>query len=194
QQPLGRFIVDFFCEAARLVVGVDGGYHDDPSVAARDAARDALLRAAGLTVLRLPNEQILHDPERGLDRIRQLLRAPRRRDDTRQRASFPTASDESPRQGPPPLLRERGPGGEGKIQVRMPPAQRPRIQGSLGFVSKPSSTSRRKSRAPEALRGMLGACHAPSGSASRSGAVPAAARPGSIRAVRRARPRRRPRP
>ncbi|MBI4952011.1 MAG: DUF559 domain-containing protein [Myxococcales bacterium] len=83
QQPLGRFIVDFFCEAARLVVEVDGGHHDDPSVAARDAARDALLRAAGLTVLRLPNEQILHDPERALDRIRQLLRAPRRRDDTR---------------------------------------------------------------------------------------------------------------
>ncbi|MBI4956676.1 MAG: DUF559 domain-containing protein, partial [Myxococcales bacterium] len=53
------------------------------SVAARDAARDALLRAAGLTVLRLPNEQILHDPERALDRIRQLLRAPSRRDDTR---------------------------------------------------------------------------------------------------------------
>ncbi|MBI4954061.1 MAG: DUF559 domain-containing protein, partial [Myxococcales bacterium] len=83
QQPLGRFIVDFFCEAARLVVEVDGGHHDDPSVAARDAARDALLRAAGLTVLRLPNEQILHDPERALDRIRQVLRAPGRRGDTR---------------------------------------------------------------------------------------------------------------
>ncbi|MBI4952783.1 MAG: DUF559 domain-containing protein [Myxococcales bacterium] len=83
QQPLGRFIVDFFCEAARLVVEVDGGHHDDPSVAARDAARDALLRAAGLTVLRLPNEQILHDPEGALERIRPLLRAPGRRGDTR---------------------------------------------------------------------------------------------------------------
>ncbi|MBI4956747.1 MAG: DUF559 domain-containing protein [Myxococcales bacterium] len=69
--------------AARLVVEVDGGHHDDPSVAARDAARVALVRAAGVTVLRLPNEQILHDPERALDCIRQLLRAPRRRHDTR---------------------------------------------------------------------------------------------------------------
>lgn len=75
QQPLGPFVVDFFCEQARLVVEADGGYHDERSVAAFDAARDAFFRATGLTVLRLTNKQILDEPELALGRIRQLLRA-----------------------------------------------------------------------------------------------------------------------
>ena len=73
QQSLGPFIVDFFCADAGLVVEADGGYQ--AGIADRDAARDEWLHAAGLTVLRLNNEEILEHPERALLRIREQLRA-----------------------------------------------------------------------------------------------------------------------
>ena len=30
QQPIGPFVVDFYCSAARLIVELDGGQHADP--------------------------------------------------------------------------------------------------------------------------------------------------------------------
>ena len=74
QQPLGPYIVDFFCEQARLIVEADGAHHFPPPHS--DIARDAFFRARGLTVLRLPNHDILAHPERVLARIRALLPAP----------------------------------------------------------------------------------------------------------------------
>jgi very-short-patch-repair endonuclease len=31
QQPIGPFVVDFYCSAARLIVELDGGQHADPA-------------------------------------------------------------------------------------------------------------------------------------------------------------------
>ncbi|MGH7781295.1 MAG: endonuclease domain-containing protein [Candidatus Binataceae bacterium] len=59
QQVVGNFIVDFYCEAARLTVELDGASHALRSV--RDAQRDAALLALGVEVLRIPNEVILGD-------------------------------------------------------------------------------------------------------------------------------------
>lgn len=71
QHPLGPYFVDFFCEEARLVVEVDGAHHFPPP--RRDRVRDALLRAAGLTVLRFTNHEVLTQPERVLQHIRSFL-------------------------------------------------------------------------------------------------------------------------
>ena len=73
QQPLGPYVVDFFCEQAGLVIEVDGaGHFPRPE---RDRVRDALFRAAGLTVLRLPNREVLEHCDRVINRIRALLAA-----------------------------------------------------------------------------------------------------------------------
>jgi very-short-patch-repair endonuclease len=56
QHPLGGFVLDFYCAEARLAVEVDGGQHCD---SAADAARDAALRAAGLTVIRYWNHEVM---------------------------------------------------------------------------------------------------------------------------------------
>ena len=71
QHPIGPFVADFFCRAANLVVEVDGPYHD--ARRAYDRQRDDWLRAAGLRILRLANELVLHHPERALQRIRRSL-------------------------------------------------------------------------------------------------------------------------
>jgi len=74
QQPLGPYIVDFFCEQAGLVVEVDGAAHfPRPD---RDRVRDAVLRAAGCRVLRVPNREVLEHSERVLERLVALFPSP----------------------------------------------------------------------------------------------------------------------
>ncbi|MBA3787594.1 MAG: DUF559 domain-containing protein [Actinobacteria bacterium] len=74
QQPLGPYFVDFFCQEARLVVEADGAHHFPPPE--HDIARDAFLRAVGITVLRVSNHDVLAHPNLVLDRIRALFPSP----------------------------------------------------------------------------------------------------------------------
>ena len=66
QQPIGPYVVDFACLAARLIVEVDGGQHLD---SASDAGRDAWLREQGFTVLRFWNNDVLVRTESVLEEI-----------------------------------------------------------------------------------------------------------------------------
>ena len=67
QQVIGRFIVDFYCDSAGLVVEVDGPVHE--SQAEADAERDTILSAQGLRVLRITNDEIRRDLPGVLARI-----------------------------------------------------------------------------------------------------------------------------
>ena len=58
QRVVGRYIVDFYCPLAALVVELDGSQHFEPSGAGRDMRRDAELAALGLLVLRFSNEEV----------------------------------------------------------------------------------------------------------------------------------------
>jgi len=57
--PVDRYVVDFCCEAQKLIVEIDGGHHDDRHEA--DAARTAALEAHGYLVLRFWNNDVLHN-------------------------------------------------------------------------------------------------------------------------------------
>jgi very-short-patch-repair endonuclease len=56
QQPIDRFIVDFFCLEAKLVVEVDGEIHTTQE--GYDQARQRHLEARGLRVIRFSNEEV----------------------------------------------------------------------------------------------------------------------------------------
>lgn len=56
QHPIGRFIVDFYCPACRLVVEVDGEIHQHQQD--YDQARTNLLQAYGYTVIRFSNQEV----------------------------------------------------------------------------------------------------------------------------------------
>lgn len=73
QQPIGVFIVDFCSIEARLVVELDGPYHDQSLQRCNDSKRDALLQADGWTVLRFLNEEVLLTPDKVLRHIRSTL-------------------------------------------------------------------------------------------------------------------------
>ncbi|MBN1137749.1 MAG: DUF559 domain-containing protein [Anaerolineae bacterium] len=56
QHPVGRFIVDFFCDACHLVVEIDGDSHLDQ--VEYDAERTAWLEAQGYRVIRFTNREV----------------------------------------------------------------------------------------------------------------------------------------
>ncbi|OJW75372.1 MAG: hypothetical protein BGO57_12510 [Sphingomonadales bacterium 63-6] len=60
QQPLGRYIVDFVCFEARLIVEADGSQHAESQA---DCLRDEFLVGQGFRILRLWNSDILTNPE-----------------------------------------------------------------------------------------------------------------------------------
>jgi len=66
QVPMGRYIVDFYCSSAGLVVELDGSQHAENS---HDVERDAWLCAQGYRVLRIWNNQLNGDRNSILDAI-----------------------------------------------------------------------------------------------------------------------------
>jgi very-short-patch-repair endonuclease len=73
QCPLSRYIADFCCQEARLVVEVDGEVHENAARADHDENRDSYLKALGYEVLRFTNRQVLGHPEGVLERIVQVV-------------------------------------------------------------------------------------------------------------------------
>ena len=61
QTPLGRYIADFVCFEARLIVEVDGGQHVEQQV--YDRQRTAWLEGQGFRVLRFWNTEVLGNVE-----------------------------------------------------------------------------------------------------------------------------------
>ena len=58
QRIIGRFIVDFYCASARLVIELDGSQHFDPQGLAYDFEHSQFLTALGLEVLRFSNRDV----------------------------------------------------------------------------------------------------------------------------------------
>ena len=63
QRPIGRFIVDFYAPASKLVIEVDGDSHFEPQGIAYDRERTAYLHGLGLHVLRFTNDEVLNNLE-----------------------------------------------------------------------------------------------------------------------------------
>jgi very-short-patch-repair endonuclease len=61
QHPIGPYVLDFYCDAARLAVEVDGQTHWIGSQPQHDARRDEWLLVRGVRTLRLPAHLIFQD-------------------------------------------------------------------------------------------------------------------------------------
>ena len=67
QVPLGPYVVDFACFAARLVIEVDGPCHD--ASGDHDAARDAWLDRQSFRVIRFTADEVLQGLSEVLETI-----------------------------------------------------------------------------------------------------------------------------
>jgi very-short-patch-repair endonuclease len=59
QAPIGPYVVDFVCHAAKLVIEIDGGQHFEPNQIAHDARRSAYLATQGYRVFRFNNLDVI---------------------------------------------------------------------------------------------------------------------------------------
>ena len=58
QKVLGKYIADFYSAEAKLVIELDGSQHYEEINAEKDAERTAFLEGYGLTVIRIPNNEV----------------------------------------------------------------------------------------------------------------------------------------
>jgi len=58
QKILGKYIVDFYCAKVKLVIELDGSQHFEEKSIEYDAERTKYLQQYGLTIIRIPNNEI----------------------------------------------------------------------------------------------------------------------------------------
>jgi len=73
QKVLGKYIADFYCAKAGLVIELDGSQHYEQKGQAADRERTEFLRGYGLRVLRIPNNAVSHDLRSVCDYIDGIL-------------------------------------------------------------------------------------------------------------------------
>jgi very-short-patch-repair endonuclease len=69
QKPIGRFIVDFYCPKAKLVIELDGGQHYRETIQAKDELRDRYMERFGLKVLRFSDKEVFSNLSEVLQEI-----------------------------------------------------------------------------------------------------------------------------
>jgi very-short-patch-repair endonuclease len=74
QVPMDRYVADFYCHAAKLVVELDGNQHQ--WFADYDAGRTEVIENGGVRVLRFTNAEVCDDLDSVLARIQVELRLP----------------------------------------------------------------------------------------------------------------------
>ena len=69
QHAVGPYVLDFYCDSARLCVEVDGAWHSHTLRQMRDRERDIWLERGGVLTLRVSAKAVLHDPTGVIDGI-----------------------------------------------------------------------------------------------------------------------------
>ena len=75
QHPAGPYVLDFYCEEARLCIEVDGAVHEFGDSATADAYRDRWLAEADIRTLRVAARDVLGNLESVLQLILEECRA-----------------------------------------------------------------------------------------------------------------------
>lgn len=69
QHPVLYFVADFYCHKAKLIIEVDGGYHNIPEQYLYDKERDKELEDLGLKIIRFTNEEVFTQTEKTIKQI-----------------------------------------------------------------------------------------------------------------------------
>jgi len=73
QHPIGDYIADFICLKKKLVIEIDGAYHNLPDQQLSDEGRTAVLERLGYSVIRFSNEAVLYDIQKVIQTIESKL-------------------------------------------------------------------------------------------------------------------------
>jgi very-short-patch-repair endonuclease len=67
--PIGKYVADFACHRAKIVVELDGSQHGRPDQVQHDALRTQFLESRGYAVLRFWNSEIFEDAQAAVEKI-----------------------------------------------------------------------------------------------------------------------------
>jgi very-short-patch-repair endonuclease len=74
QHPIERFIIDFYCAEAKLLIEVDGESHLEPEQEVYDKARTKYLEELGYKVIRFTNNDVRYSIGAVVDQILQIVK------------------------------------------------------------------------------------------------------------------------
>ncbi len=74
KHAIDRYIVDFYCRDLALAIEVDATNRDDRAACDAERERDVRLRLCGVAVLRFSEDEVMHNLDGVLTRIRQSVR------------------------------------------------------------------------------------------------------------------------
>ena len=77
QHPLGRYIADFYCHEAHLVIELEGSIHETEDSLQYDEIRRETIEAQGVKVLRFRNEELVQDLDGVLSTLVGALSTPK---------------------------------------------------------------------------------------------------------------------
>jgi very-short-patch-repair endonuclease len=69
QKIIGKYIVDFYCPKANLVIELDGGQHYSETGKTKDMTRDNILAEMGIKVLRISDKDVFENIGGGMEGI-----------------------------------------------------------------------------------------------------------------------------
>ncbi len=73
QHPIGDYIADFICIEKKLVIEVDGGYHNTLELQQDDRVKTIDIEKMGYSVIRFTNEEVEQDLQNVIMKIKQTL-------------------------------------------------------------------------------------------------------------------------
>ena len=73
QHPIGDYIADFICLSEKIVIEVDGGYHEQPVQQVDDQLRTEFIESRGFRVIRFKNEEVNSNLNDVITRIKEEI-------------------------------------------------------------------------------------------------------------------------
>lgn len=76
QKPIGNYIVDFYCDKAKLIIEIDGGQHYEGKGILQDKNREKYFNGLGLEVIRFTNLDVLKNVTNVVEEIYKKINPP----------------------------------------------------------------------------------------------------------------------
>ena len=73
QRIIGNYIVDFYCPSYKFAIELDGSQHFDDEGKRKDAERTAFIEGRGISILRIPNNEVMSNFRGVCEYIESLL-------------------------------------------------------------------------------------------------------------------------
>ena len=73
QHPVNIYIADFYCHKFKLIIELDGDYHNQEEQKQKEEVRTEVLRLNGLKIIRFKNEEVEQDINQVLTTIKNKI-------------------------------------------------------------------------------------------------------------------------